>query len=161
MLTIRNFEPKDAAAVSALVRYTMQVSNSSDYPLVRLLPLIDYFSPEKVLQLSRERVCLVAEIAGEVVGTAALEGTELATFFVYPEYQGRGIGAQLLHALERVALARNITTLTVDASLTGAAFYAKMGYRKTGADREGTAGKQIGMAKRLADAKQHSFMENH
>ncbi|NJR31527.1 MAG: hypothetical protein HC778_00005, partial [Chamaesiphon sp. CSU_1_12] len=88
MLTIRNFEPKDAPAVSALVRYTMQVSNSSDYPLVRLLPLIDYFSPEKVLQLSRERVCLVAELAGELVGTAALDGTELATFFVYPRIPG-------------------------------------------------------------------------
>lgn len=149
MLIIRRFEPKDAAAVSALVRYTMQVSNSGDYPLARLLPLIDYFSPAKVLQLSRERICLVAEIVGELVGTAALDGSEICTFFVYPTYQGQGIGAKLLCSLEAIALEQGLPLLTVDASLTGAAFYAKMGYQRTGRDKEGAAGKQIGLEKRL------------
>lgn len=146
---IRRFEPKDAAAVSALVRYTMQVSNSGDYPLARLLPLIEYFSPEKVLQLSRERIWLVAEVDQQIVGSAALEESELCTFFVHPTYQGQGIGAQLLQALEQIATERQIPMLTVDASLTGAAFYMKMGYQRTGRDKEGTAGKQIGLAKRL------------
>jgi GNAT superfamily N-acetyltransferase len=148
-ITIRKFTPQDAPAVSALVRYTMQVSNSGDYPLARLLPLIDYFSPEKVFQLSRERIWLVAEIDGKIVGSAALEGSELCTFFVDPAYQRQGIGARLLQTLERLAAERGVPALMVDASLTGVEFYTKMGYRRTGQDKEGAAGKQIGLEKQI------------
>jgi GNAT superfamily N-acetyltransferase len=147
---IRTFAPADAEAVSALIRQTMRVSNSGDYPLERLQPLIDYFSPEKVLLLSGERHCLVAEVDGRVVGTIALEGTELCTFFVHPEYQGIGIGSQLLAAIEAIALTERIDTIRMDASLTGVEFYTKQGYRRTGLELEGTAGVQIGMEKRLA-----------
>src|SRR5215212_458176 len=128
MIVIRAFEPRDAASVSALIRRTMRESNSRDYPLERLQPLIDYFSPEKVRQLGQERVCLVAEIDQLLIGTAALDGAELATFFVLPEYQGQGIGMRLLAAIEEQARMQRITHITVDASLTGAAFYARMGY---------------------------------
>jgi GNAT superfamily N-acetyltransferase len=149
LIAIRTFEPRDAEAVSALIRRTMRESNSRDYPLARLQPLIDYFSPEKVLQLSQERVCLVAEADRQLIGTAALDGAELATFFVLPEYQGQGIGTQLLAAIERQARTLGIAQLTVDASITGVAFYARMGYLRTGAERDGTAGVQIGMRKQL------------
>ncbi|MCC6453551.1 MAG: GNAT family N-acetyltransferase [Caldilineaceae bacterium] len=150
MLKIRDFAPADAEAVSALIRQTMRVSNSNDYPLERLQPLIDYFSPEKVLLLSEERHCLVAEVDGCVVGTIALEGTELCTFFIAPSYQGIGIGSQLLAAIEAVALAAGIDTIRMDASLTGVEFYTRRGYRRTGGELEGTAGVQVGMEKRLA-----------
>ena len=121
MVIIRTFEPGDAAAVSALIRRTMRESNSRDYPLDRLQPLIDYFSPEKVRRLGQERVCLVAEIDQQLIGTAALDGAELATFFVLPEHQGQGIGTRLLGAIEEHALMQGSTRITVDSSLTGAA----------------------------------------
>jgi GNAT superfamily N-acetyltransferase len=149
MIIIRAFAPPDAEAVSALIRHTMRVSNSRDYPLARLLPLMDYFSPEKVRQLNQERECLVAEVDDQVIGTVALEGAELVTFFVHPDYQGIGIGTQLLAAIEERARGLGVTRITVDASITGAAFYDRMGYLRTGAEREGTAGTQIGMEKHL------------
>jgi GNAT superfamily N-acetyltransferase len=149
MLIIRSFAPHDAEAVSMLIRHTMQVSNSRDYPLARLQLLIDYFSPEKVLVLSQERECLVAEVDRQVIGTIGLDGNELVTFFVHPDRQGQGIGAQLLAAIESRAQALGMTRITVDSSITGAAFYAKMGYARTGVEREGTAGTQIGMQKQL------------
>ena len=149
MVIIRTFEPRDAETVSALIGRTMRESNSRDYSLDRLQPLIDYFSPEKVRQLGQDRVGLVAEANGQLIGTAALDRAELATFFVLPEYQGQGIGTRLLAAIERQAWMQGITHLTVDSSLTGAAFYARMGYLRTGVDREGTAGVQIGMEKQL------------
>jgi putative acetyltransferase len=149
MIIIRPFEPRDADAVSALIGRTMRESNSRDYALERLQPLIDYFSPEKLRRLGQERVCLVAEIHGRLIGTAALDGIELATFFVLPEYQGQGIGTRLLAAIEQRARSLGITRITVDASLTGAAFYARNGYQRTGVEREGTAGLQIGMEKQV------------
>jgi GNAT superfamily N-acetyltransferase len=87
-----------------------------------------------------------------VVGTAALEDAEIATFFVLPDHQGGGIGRRLIQALEQHARAQGLARLTVDSSLTGAAFYARMGYRRTGVEREGTAGPQIGMRKDLDEA---------
>ena len=149
MVLIRAFAPQDGEAVSALIGHTMRVSNSQDYPLARLQPLIDYFSPDKVRRLNQERLCLVAEVDGQVVGTIGLEGAELVTFFVHPDRQGMGIGKQLLAAIEERARAQGIATITVDSSMTGAAFYARMGYERTGVEREGTAGPQIGMAKQL------------
>ena len=135
MVTIREFEPRDAQAVSSVIRHTMAVSNIDDYAIERLQPLMNYFSPEKVLLLSHERLCLVAEVHGQdeaegeekdkaqVVGTIALEGAELCTFFILPEYQGLGIGSQLLTALETMALAAGIAAIHIDASLTGVSFY--------------------------------------
>jgi GNAT superfamily N-acetyltransferase len=148
-MIIRRFAPQDAAAVSELIRTTMRVSNTQDYPIERLQPLINYFSPEKVLQLSAERVCFVALDDGQIIGTAALEGIELSTFFVHPKEQGRGIGTLLLQALEADARTAGIPRLTVDASITGVPFYERQGYVRTGAERAGTAGPQIGMVKDL------------
>jgi GNAT superfamily N-acetyltransferase len=149
MVTIRTFAPQDAAAVSGVIRQTMAISNVADYPIERLQPLMDYFSPEKVLLLSAERLCLVAEVDGRVVGTVALEGSELCTFFILPEYQSMGIGSQLLTELERLAVAAGIDAIHTDASLTGAPFYERRGYQRTGTVIEGTAGPQVGMVKPL------------
>lgn len=149
MLKIRPFGPDDAPAVSEVIRTTMRVSNSHDYPLSQLQPLIDYFSPAKVLQLSAERFCLIAAVSERIVATAALDGEEVVTFFVLPDCQGQGIGALLLGELEAHARTAGLAQLTVDASITGAPFYARHGYQRTGITRDGSAGPQIGMVKRL------------
>jgi GNAT superfamily N-acetyltransferase len=149
MIQIRRFEPSDAKAVSDVIRTTMRISNAADYPMARLQPLIDYFSPAKVTQLSHERDCLVAEEEGEIIGTAALEGDELLTFFVDPQHQGRGIGSALLKAIEAIARHHGRRELKVNASLTGAGFYERHGYARTGRILEGTAGPQVSMRKQL------------
>lgn len=132
-----------------MIRYTMRTSNIKDYPLDRLQLLIDYFSPNKVLALSRDRNCLVAEINDKIIGTVALEGKELCTFFVHPDYQNTGIGTHLLEKIESVAETKGISKIKAEASISGVAFYEKNGYRKTGMDKDGTAGKQIIMEKNL------------
>ncbi len=149
MVVIRAFEPNDAEAVSAVIRHTMTVSNSHDYAITRLQLLIDYFSPEKVRQINLERHCFVAEVDHHIVGTGALEGSELCTFFIHPDYQNLGIGTQLLTTIEELAHRQGLAVITVDASVTGEPFYARKGYLRTGADRAGTAGTQIGMEKSL------------
>lgn len=152
---IREFKVQDATNVSSLIRRTMKISNSSDYPIERLEPLMDYFSPVKILQLCEERSCFVAEF-GEgkqkaLIGTAAIEADELLTFFVNPDFQRRGIGTKLLEAVEAVARANHLTSLNCEASLTAVSFYLKNGFIRTGVVKDGTAGQQIGMIKSLVN----------
>jgi GNAT superfamily N-acetyltransferase len=149
MTHIRPYRSADADAVSKIIRTTMRISNSADYPIEHLQPLIDYFSAAKVEQINGERVCLVAEEDGHLLATAGLEVDELVTFFVLPEAQGRGIGAALLHALEEIAHAQGIPELRVNASMTGVPFYERHGYQRTGARLDGAAGPQIAMRKQL------------
>lgn len=148
-MTIRPYHSSDAGALSRLIRATMHVSNSVDYPMERLQPLIDYFSPEKVDALNQERVCFVAEEAGEVVGTGALEADELVTFFVAPHRQGGGIGSALLRAVETAAREGGLRRLRVGSSIAGAPFYRRHGYEPTGEILEATAGAHVAMEKEL------------
>ena len=154
-LIIRDFGPEDADDVSTVVRTTMRISNAGDYRLERLLPLINYFSPEKILQLSQERHCLVAERDGKIIGTASLDAVadqygELCTFFVHPDHQQSGVGSELLAAIEEIARESGMDHIQIDSSVTGAPFYLRRGYQQTGSDIEGTAGRQVGLTKMLA-----------
>ncbi len=149
---VRSFTPADAPAVSALIATTMRRSNAADYPPERLEALIAYFTPEKLRHLATERQCLVALAAGRVVGTAAREHGELHTFFVHPDVQRRGVGARLLARLEAGARKVGVTTLRVEASLTGTAFYERHGYRRIGPLVPGTAGPHVPLVKALVDA---------
>lgn len=149
MVTIRKFEHSDADAVAVLIATTMRISNSRDYSSSTLEALIAYFTPSKLRALAAERTCLVAEVDGRVVGTGALDADELATFFVHPDFQHRGVGSQLLLALEHAASAAGHQQLRVESSLTGAGFYARYGYERCGPPVERSAGMQIPMLKHL------------
>ncbi len=148
-VVIRRFETEDAEAVSYVIRETMRVSNLDDYPIERLQPLIDYFSPQKVLHLNAERHCLVAEMDDKIVGTAALEDSELVTFFVLPAYQRTGLGMRLLKAIEEFALRTGLRQLRLEASIMGVQFYETFGYKRTGSVKDGTAGEQVELVKSL------------
>lgn len=149
MIKIRNFEFQDAKAVSAVIRQTIRISNGKDYSFDILEPLVEYFSPEKIIQLSKERRCLVAEKDERIVGTIAIEASQLCAFFVHPDFQAKGIGKGLLMAIEQLALTDGIRKIKVDSSITGVPFYVKFGYRETGVEKEEMAGRQIEMEKNL------------
>ena len=149
-MLIRPYCSDDADAVSHIIRMTLRVSNAADYAFERLQPLIDYFSPAKVEEINRTRTCWVTEEDGQLVATAGLEDDEVVTFFVLPAYQGLGIGSALLRSLEDYARDQGVTELKVNASVTGMPFYARHGYRRIGANINGTAGPQAPMRKWLA-----------
>jgi GNAT superfamily N-acetyltransferase len=151
-VVVRPFRDEDAAAVSAVIARAMRESNARDYPRDRLEALIAYFTPEKLRVLSQERCCLVATKHDDVIATAARDGAELATFFVLPDHQGYGVGTRLLAALEQQAASVGLPQLRVDASVTGAGFHERRGYRRTGEVLAGTAGPQIVLVKPVSIA---------
>jgi putative acetyltransferase len=77
-----------------------------------------------------DELFLVAEIASEVVafGSVVPRLRELRAVYVHPTVGRRGIGSQILAALERLALAAGMVDLQMDASVNAEAFYRRAGY---------------------------------
>ena len=151
---IRRFEPGDAEAVSRLIGVTLRTSNARDYGSDELEALVRYYSPDRLAELGARRHCLVAERAGRVVATAALDELDtIVTFFVDPGEQGRGTGTRLLHALEAVALGDETSVLGVASSASGARFYERAGSRRLPGSRAGPAAPQVMLLKDLEEAR--------
>lgn len=66
---------------------------------------------------------------GEVCGFGLLAAAgEILLLYVSPEHVGRGVGRDLLRALEERAVDRGLGEIRLDSSLTARGFYARHGY---------------------------------
>ena len=91
------------------------------------------------LSLRPSRVYLVAKVGGTVVGFAGLMITvdegHVTTIAVDPAWQRRGIGARLLVALARAAIARGCRGLTLEVRMSNEpaqAMYRRFGFAPAG-----------------------------
>ncbi|MBT2514436.1 GNAT family N-acetyltransferase [Arthrobacter sp. ISL-30] len=113
----------DAVEVSRKVR--MQIWGSDDLaytPLEKLLELADPYE---------RQVILVARVDGNIVGTVDIalplaDNMDLAEFTldILPEYQGQGVGRQLLEAAEQVARSERRSVILIDTNHPAASLVA-------------------------------------
>ena len=134
-MNIRRFKSEDAAETAALVRKTISISNINDYPKELMDELTASFTSESVIQRSSWTHFYVAEDNGSIIGCGAIgpywgsvTESSLFTIFVLPEYQRRGIGRQIIDALEADEFFLRAKRVEVPASVTAVRFYQKMGY---------------------------------
>ena len=134
-MIIRRYEQADAKAVSDLIRTTVAISNSKDYPPEVVDELIEMETPEHVAERASWTHFYVAEDEGAVVGCGAIgpfwgkeDESSLYTIFVLPEYQGKGVGRKIIETLEGDEFFLRAKRIEIPASVTGAPFYEKMGY---------------------------------
>ncbi|GAA1269061.1 GNAT family N-acetyltransferase [Arthrobacter pascens] len=112
------------AAVEVGRKVRMQTWGSDDLayaPLEKLLELDDPYE---------RQVILVAKIDGEIVGTVDIalpltDNLDLAEFTldILPEYQGQGVGRQLLEAAEGFARDEGRTMILIDTNHPGASLH--------------------------------------
>ena len=90
-----------------------------------------------------DNVLVIATDDGHVVGSAQLElaqrenglhRAEVGKVLVHPEHQGRGVGRQLMDAVEQAARGRGRTLLHLDTDQTDIsnAFYQRCGWTQAG-----------------------------
>jgi GNAT superfamily N-acetyltransferase len=103
----------DAEGISRMVIRALREANAQDYTLEVINALVSNFSPERIASLIANCQVYVAIAHGMIIGTASLQGSVVRTVFVDPDHHGRGIGARLMDAVESLARARSITTLSV------------------------------------------------
>lgn len=134
-MDIRRFEEQDAREVSELIRKTIRISNTKDYPVELMEQLIEAESPEHVLERASWTHFYVAEEQDNIIGCGAIgpywgkeDESSLFTIFVLPEYQGKGIGRAIIDTLEKDEFFLRAKRIEIPASITGVPFYLKMGY---------------------------------
>jgi N-acetylglutamate synthase-like GNAT family acetyltransferase len=134
-MDIRRFQESDAAAVSELIRTTLQITNSRDYPPEIINALIERETPDHIMQRASWTHFYVACDEEKIIGCGAIgpywgkeDESSLFTVFVLPEYQGKGIGRSIVETLEKDEFFLRAERIEIPASITGVPFYLKMGY---------------------------------
>ena len=122
--------PEHAEGISRVICDTLRRVNAKDYPAKEIDRLIELFSTARVLEFLEKRFTLVALDDGMVIGTGALQESEIKSVFVTSEMHRKGVGTALVKKLESIARGRNKRTLTVSSSLTAVSFYSSLGYRE-------------------------------
>ena len=134
-MEIRRFKEEDAKEVSDLIRRTILISNTKDYPKDLMDALIETETPEHVLQRASWTHFYVVVDEQQIIGCGAIgpywgkeDESSLFTIFVLPEYQGQGIGRAIIDTLEKDEYFLRAHRIEIPASITGVPFYLKMGY---------------------------------
>lgn len=134
-MEIRRFKEEDAKEVSDLIRKTILISNTKDYPKDLMDALIETETPEHVLQRASWTHFYVVVDEQQIIGCGAIgpywgkeDESSLFTLFVLPEYQGKGIGRAIIDTLEKDEYFLRAHRIEIPASITGVPFYLKMGY---------------------------------
>ncbi|MBS0237126.1 MAG: GNAT family N-acetyltransferase [Proteobacteria bacterium] len=121
-----NFE--DAEAISQVIVSTLRASNAKGYAPKTILRAESNFTPAAIRELFDKRSVFVAVAANKLVGTGSLDKCIVRCVYVISDYQGSGIGKQLMTVVEFEARSQNIDQLTIPSSVTAETFFAKLGY---------------------------------
>ena len=147
-MEIRRFKEADAQEVSALIAKTLRTTNIKDYSPEFIENEVNVLTPAYIAWRASWTHFYVACEGESIIGCGAIGpywGSEtessLFTIFILPEYQGRGIGRQIVKTLEQDEFALRAERIEIPASITACEFYRKLGYdHKPGAgavDEEG------------------------
>ena len=136
MIKARKFVAGDATAVAQLVAATLRTTNRKDYSAAYIEHDIQQMDAAFFKQKAQQTHFYVFTDAARIIGTGAIGSywgsqTEYSLFdiFVHPEYQGHGIGRQIIATLETDDYFQQATRVEIPASITALGFYQKMGYQ--------------------------------
>lgn len=145
MIKNRRFKKHDAREVSELVRRTLRETNSKDYSEEYIANDIAKMDEGFFIERSKWTNCHVFtdEKTERIIGVGSIGaywGSEtessLFTIFVSPDYQGKGIGKQIMKRLEHDEYFLRAKRVEIPASITALSFYKKLGYDfKDGVDQ--------------------------
>lgn len=132
---IRNFTKEDAQEVSDLVALTLRTSNIKDYSAERIEADVLIFNAQYLINRMSWTNGYVYCDGAKIVGCVFIghywdkkDEACLFTFFVHPDYHGKGIGRQLMNAVEQDEIFLRSKRIEIPASITAVDFYRKLGY---------------------------------
>ena len=136
-MKIRRFVDSDIEILADVISRSLLEINSRDYTHEAILDKLEEYTASNIRVLSRQKRIFVAEDNGQPVGVAMLKGDEISGVFVVPSMARRGIGRNLMAAVEEEAKKSGCVTVQLSSSLTAHTFYEAVGYRDVKAEGSG------------------------
>jgi putative acetyltransferase len=127
---LRPFLPSDTPMLAAIFVAAVQELTGDDYSEMQQEAWAEAADDEESFgkKLAGE-LTLIATLQNAPIGFGSLKDTNyIDMLYVHPSVAGRGVGAMLCDALEKLAGARGTTSLSVDASDNALDFFKKRGY---------------------------------
>jgi putative acetyltransferase len=152
---MRPLLPDDVPVLAEIFRASIEELTGDDYSEAQREAWASAVDDEEEFgaRLAGE-LTLVATYEGAAVGFAALaDNTRIDMLYVHPAAAGRGAGAMLVDALEKLAAARAAKEVTVEASDAARGFFEKRGYLARTRNTVSIAGEWLAnttMSKKLA-----------
>ncbi|GAB4370648.1 MAG: GNAT family N-acetyltransferase [Elainellaceae cyanobacterium] len=131
MISVRDFQPSDLPAIRQLFYNTVTQVNCQDYSPEQIQVWSASAQDDALWHNRWDDHCIyVAEDAGQIVGFAELVPPEehIDCFYCHHQYQGKGVGSQLLNHLETTARSLNLQRLWAEVSITAKPFFLRKGF---------------------------------
>ncbi|MBT3276008.1 MAG: GNAT family N-acetyltransferase [Spirochaetales bacterium] len=151
--TIRLVRASEIEQLSALIRNTLLISNSSHYDMQVVRNLSRQYTARHVRDMALRREMFIHLLDTRITGTISLKDETLFSFFVAPDVQRTGIGTQLLEFAEKTAKNRGELVLRVGASITAKGFYELKGFAVIREEGDKAFGTVFNMEKKLGEKK--------
>jgi len=127
---LRPYLPADAPLLVEIFRASITELTADDYSEAQQAAWMAGANDEHAFaaKLAGELI-LIATVDGAPVGFASLKGgSVIDMLYVHPAVAGRGVGALLCDALEKLAAGRGAEKVTADASDTALGFFQHRGF---------------------------------
>ena len=129
-IALRPYLPADVPFLADIFRASIEELTGDDYTQEQQEAWASTADDlTKFAEKLASRLTLIATMEGSPVGFASLEGNDkIDMLYVHPAMVGQGVAALLIDALERLAAARGVAKLTVQASDTASGFFQHRGF---------------------------------
>lgn len=136
MTTLRKYRTRDYADIEELHARAVNKLRGAGWYSARCLNA--WSATFRLGELGTSSWRIVAVAHGRAIGYGELKmgrGVgEIAALYVDPKFQCKGVGKELLQALEQRARRLRLLELRLQASVNAAGFYKQNGYRRVGRD---------------------------
>jgi putative acetyltransferase len=154
---LRPYLPADARRLAQLFRASVETLAAEDYDADQRAAWVGDADDEAAFGARLgSALTLVALLDGAIAGFASLQDNKiLDMLYVHPDCVGRGVGAALVDALEKLAAGRGAERMTVEAADSARDFFLRRGYVPQSRNTRIIRGQWLGntsMTKELAPA---------
>lgn len=116
-------------AIRELIRNTIDICYSADYPKEAIKYFKEYHSDKNILKDARDGWTIVLVKNNRIIATGTIIDNHIMRVFVNPKFQKRGFGKLIMRKLEEKAISTGVKKVKLDASLPSKKFYDSMGYK--------------------------------
>lgn len=129
-MVIRSAKISDTEKIASTHKASIEALCSPSYNSQSIAGWIDIISPAIYESAIKDKIMILAEENGEVLGLGILdlEQGEIGAIYVHPNAKGTGCGKQLLLELESIASKNNVDQLTLYSTINALGFYQHYGY---------------------------------